>query len=310
MDLALSRLSRGQCARTLAGANDFALRSGSTQTLRPDHIAFERVLSQLSAALAPAVLAPVTTRGPLGFDVALETSVVGIDSRAEYWRRGSEGSSGVARCDGRNDDVASALALNRLRFTKGLPLGLSIGASLGKLYVTRLWTLGAELKLAVVEGLTQPWAPAVGVRLASSSVVGDAALALHMLSADVIVSKEWLAAGALKVAPYTGLGLVYGRARSGLVDLTPHIDALACAAGEDAVCNAEGLGASRGDFGHDVAFSPVSLLRQRGFLGVWLRYGLFALSAELMLDLMQPRADGVRRTPRQWSTHIAPSLSF
>jgi hypothetical protein len=309
MDLALGRLSRGDCARTLAGADDFALRDAQGQILQPDGAAFAQVVSQLSAAIAPALLSPVTTRGPLGFDVGFETSVTGLDAGAEAWRRGSAGSSGVATCDGRNDDVASALALNRVRFTKGLPLGVSFGASVGKLYVTSLATLGAELKLALIEGLTQAWAPALGIRVASSSVIGDAALSLHVLSTDLVLSKEWLAGSTLKIAPYLGLGVVYGRARAGVVDLTPNVDALACAAGADPVCNAEGLGASRDDFGHDRSFAPLSLVRQRGVLGTWLRYGLFALSTEVVLDLMQPRA-GELKTPRQWGLHVAPSLSF
>jgi hypothetical protein len=309
MDLALARLSSGACERTLTGAPDFALRDEAGQVLKPDGAAFARVVSQLSAAVAPALLAPVTTRGPLGFDVALETSVTDLDAGAEYWRRGSAGSSGVLTCDGRNEDVASALALNRVRFTKGLPLGLSFGASLGKLHVTSLWTLGAELKLALIEGLTQAWAPALGLRVASSSVIGDAALSLHMLAADLIVSKEWLAGSALKIAPYFALGIVYGRGRAGVVDLTPNVDALACAAGEDPVCNAAGLGASRDDFGHDRSFAPMNLVRQRAVFGAWLRYGLFALATELALDLMQPHA-GELKTPRQWGFNLAPSISF
>ena len=236
--------------------------------------------------------------------------MTGLEASSDYWQRGTQGSSGIATCDGRNDDVASALALNRLRFTKGLPLGLSIGASVGKLYVTSLWTFGAELKLALLEGLTQPWAPSLGVRVASSSLIGDPALSLNMLSVDVVLSKEWVAADALKIAPYLGLGMTYGRARSGSVDLTPNIDAQACAAGTDAVCNGAGLGASPDDFGHDREFSPVNLVRQRAFVGSWLRYGLFALSAELMFDLMQPRAEDGLHTPRQWNVNVAPAVSF
>ena len=46
------------------------------------------------------------------------------------------------------------------------------------------------------------------------------------------------------------------------------------------------------------------------FVGSWLRYGLFALSAELMFDLMQPRAEDGLRTPRQWNVNVAPAVSF
>lgn len=313
MDLALSRLSSGDCERTLSGDANFALSDDDGPLLTPDNHSYARLLSQLSAAVAPGLLAPVTTRGPSGFDVAFDTNVTSLDNNASYWRRGTRGSSRDATCAGRNDDVRSALTVSRLRFTRGLPLGLSIGANVGKLQRTSLWVVGAELKLALFEGLTQPWAPALGVRLATSRLVGDATIGLTTLSSDVVVSKEWVALRALKVVPYVAVGSLWTHARSGQVDLTPNVDALACAHGADQVCNDNGLGASPGDLAHDARFNELSLMRYRAFIGVWLRYGMLALAAEGVLDLLSPQladSDLHGAGERQWAINVAPSLSF
>jgi hypothetical protein len=113
--------------------------------------------------------------------------------------------------------------------------------------------------------------------------------------------------------PYVAVGSLWTRARSGQVDLTPNVDALACAHGSDPVCNENGLGAFPGDLAHDARFNELSLMRYRAFTGVWLRYGMLALAAEGVLDLLSPqRADGDLHGAgkRQWAINVAPSLSF
>jgi len=312
MDLALSRLSTGDCARTLEGADDFALGGADGPQLAPDNRAYSRLVSQLSAVVAPGLLSPVTTRGPAGFDVAFDTNVTSLDNHAGYWSRGTRGNA-VSTCDGRNDDVRSALSVSRLRFTKGLPLGLSVGANIGKLQRTSLWMVGAELKLALIEGLTQAWAPALGLRLATSRLVGDGTLGLTTVSADVVVSKEWVALRALKVVPYLAVGSLWTRSRTGLVDLTPNVDSLACADGSDPLCNASDIGTSRSDLGNDRRFAKLGLTRYRAFVGVWLRYGVFALAVESVFDLVSPQladSDLHGAGKRQWGINLAPSLSF
>jgi hypothetical protein len=57
----------------------------------------------------------------------------------------------------------------------------------------------------------------------------------------------------------------------------------------------------------------VKFSRYRGFVGLAMRYKLFALAAEFMVDLVPPgESDGRagKGTPRQWSFNAAPSLSF
>jgi hypothetical protein len=312
MHLRLGRLSTGNCEQTLSDAPDFALEVNGEPVLTPDHDAYTQLVSQLAFATAPALLAPVTTRGPSGFDLGFDTSVTGIDHSAPYWKRGTAG-SGPSTCDGRNGDVSSALVGNRLRFSKGLPLGLSIGANVGVIHGLGLYTLGGELKLALLEGATEPWSPSLAVRLASNMLIGEPALTLASNALDVLVSREFVALYVLHIVPYFGLGALLNYARSQTVDLTSNIDATACAAGTDPVCNAHGLGATPADFAHDRAFKKLFLMRYRAVLGLWLRFRAFAFATEASLDLLRPDqadSDVKQKTQRQWSLSFAPSLSF
>jgi hypothetical protein len=314
MTLTLGRLSEGECARTLSDADDFALRVDGVQVLAIDRAAYAQLVSQISGALAPNLLAPVTTRGPSGFDIGLETAITDLDQGADAWRRGTRGSGGTpATCDGRNRDVRSVLTQNRLRFVKGLPLGISLGGSVGFAHGLALWTLGTELKVAIIEGALNRWLPDLAVRVASNSLVGDGALSLSSFAFDLLASREFPVAHVMQIVPYVALGAVLSRARSGTVDLTPNVDANACLTGTDPVCNAHGLGASSDDLGHDQAFPKLLLMRYRAVLGLWLRYRVFAFAVEGSFDLVRPdRADSdlPAPAPRQWSVQFAPSLSF
>lgn len=316
MDLTLSRLSQGACTATIPGASEvFQLRSGDTQTLTPDNVAFSRLVTQLAPAVMPAVLAPVTTTGPRGFDVQLQTNVTGIDSKAYYWEKGTRGHGSAAKdtCDGENRFVTPVLASNRLSVDKGLPLGFTIGAEGGRIWNTSLWTLGGHLKWALFEGYRKFPFPDIALRAAANTLVGDAQLTMVAMSADLILSKNIVAGRVMQVAPYLGggLGLVY--ASSQLVDLTPNIDATRCAAGEDPVCKALNAEQRKGDIGHDQAFKELTLTRTRGFLGLQLRYKLFALAGEFAFDVLTPHSvdpSAGAGLPRQWTVNLAPSLSF
>ena len=315
MDLALSRLSRGSCQSTLSNADPFVLRTGETQTLHEDNQAWSQLITQLTPVVAPAILAPVTTSGPKGFDVSFETNVTHITNNASYWERGSEGHGPEAfdTCNGRNTHVSPLLTNNRLHFAKALPLGFTIGATVGRVYNTGLWLVGGDVKLALIEGL-RSWAmPDVAVRAAVNTTVGDVNYTLTTLAADLILSKNIVTGHAMTISPYLGAGMLFTFASSELVDLTPNVDAVNCAAGTDPVCNERGLGASADDIGHDRPFKDLSLKRYRGFGGLAMRYELFTLAAEFIFDLVPPHnADPAagKGTPRQWTFNVAPGLTF
>lgn len=310
MDLALSRLSQGECTRT-TGPGAIVLAAQGEPTLRPDRRAFRQLSSQLSPALAPMQAEPVITSGPGGFELSLETQVTSLDGDAEIWRRGARGHAGTARtCAGRNDEPRERLVSERIRVSKGLPLGFSIGASFGKLFATSAYTVGADVKFALLEEALDDWLPDLALRGALHRSVGTSDYDVMTSALELLVSDRFVIARTFALSPLVGAGLLHTRVRSETVDLTPNIDAVACRDGRDAVCNAAGLGASADDLQHDVRFPQLSLWRARGFAGFSLRYRWAALTSAFMSDLARPRlGDGVRGV-RQWSVSVAPSVSF
>lgn len=307
MRLALSRLSRGNCVATV-GEGTVRLRDGAgAAALQPDEDAFHQLARELSSAIALPVLEPVITSGSRGFDVALDTTLADIDQHADAWRRGTAG-SGPATCDGENGDVRPLLIGNRLRFSKGLPLGLSLAATIGRLHDVGLVLVGVALKVALLEEALGGRLPDLALRGALTRAVGPGALVLYATTIDALISKRWVVGGQVAISPFVGGGLAFTRASSDTVDLTPNIDALACRSGVDPVCNAGGVGASDADLPHDVRFTTVSLFRPRAFLGVALSHRMMALSASATLDVGRAPTTGTPHRP--WVVGIAPSVSF
>lgn len=311
LELALSRLSEGSCALT-DGSGPLVLQADGVPTLRPDDRAFGELVAQIGHGVAPMVLAPVTTSGPVGFDVGVETTVTSLDAGSDALARGTRG-YGAATCDGRNDDVRSTVVTNRLHFTKGLPYGLSVGGVAGRVDAAGSYLVGVDLKLALLEEIFRGHLPDVALRASVNKLVGARSLELFVAALDVLVSKRFVVAHRFELSPWLGAGLLWTRAQSDRVDLTPNIDALACRAGLDAVCNLGGLGASDADLRHDVRFGHVSQLRGRAFVGLWLRWRQIALSSAFAIDPVAPRvgARGDKTTiARQWTVSVAPTLTF
>ncbi|MET0344434.1 MAG: hypothetical protein ABW252_25700 [Polyangiales bacterium] len=306
MALALERLSAGDCAGTLTAPA--VLRSGEGPALTPDREAWRALVSELSGALAAHPLGPVIGSGPRGFELALETNVTDIDAGARAWRRGTRG-RGVRTCAGENDAVRPVLVSNRLRVDKGLPLGATLGASVGRLRATGSYLVGAALKLALLEDALGGNLPDLALRGALTSLVGEPSLTLFVITADALISDRFVVAQQIVLAPFAGAGAVWTRARTEAVDLTPNIDAEACALGSDPRC----AGASDDDLAHDVQFASLSLLRYRVFGGVSARYRFAALALSASADLLPPGLGELGRGPttrRQWTLSVAPSLTF
>ena len=304
MAIALSRLSTGNCAGTL-GDGPLALRNpDGSAALRPDQAAFEQLAIALSQVVAAPMLEPVITSGPRGFDFAVETTIADLDRDADALRRGTEG-DGPLTCDGRNDGVKPAMFGNRFRFSKGLPFGLSLGATLGRLHDVGLLLVGASVKLALLEEVLGGRVPDLAVRVTLTRALGQAELALYATTFDALLSKRFVVGERVALSPYTGAGMIWTRASTRTVDLTPNIDALSCQAGVDPVCNAGGVGASDADLAHDIRFETLSIVRPRAFAGLLTQYRFAALTIGASVDLGR-----VSGAPRPWTMHVAPSVSF
>jgi hypothetical protein len=304
-ELDLSRLSRGDCASTL-GSGPLVLQRDGVPVLAPDNLAFRQLVSQIAETAAPTQISPVTTSGPAGFDVSLETTLSSLHD-GDALQRGLRGHA-AATCDGRAS-VPAQLYGNRLRFEKGLPLGVSLGANAGIVHGTGLYLVGVDIQVALLE---EVWKlPDLALRAAINRVVGAPALSMFVASFDLVLSRRWVLFERLELSPFVGAGARWTHA-SARADLTPNIDSLNCAAGSDAVCSAGGLGASRDDFAHDVRFDRVSQLRYRAFAGLRLRVSSFALAGAFAFDPVQPQSALGRGAalPRQWTVSVAPSLTF
>jgi hypothetical protein len=131
-----------------------------------------------------------------------------------------------------------------------LPLGISLGGSVGFVHGLALWTLGTELKVAIIEGALNRWLPDLAVRVASNSL-GRGRRAV----AELVRLRRHCLARISRGARDANRPLRRARSgaeaalRGGVVDLTPNVDANACLAGNRSVCNAQGLGASSDDLG-------------------------------------------------------------
>ena len=314
MDFSLSRLSTGDCSATLGG-EDLMLGSEGHPALLPDGLAFRELVSQLGSAVAPPVLSPVITSGPKGLDVSLDTTVTSIDAGAGYWQRATRGrgAAAVGTCDGRNLRVRRRLVTNRVRFEKGLPFGLSLGAQVGMVQRTGTYLVGADIKLALLEEVLRSRVPDLALRAALTKLVGARDLSLFVTTLDAVLSDSFVLRERVQLSPFAGAGVLWTRADTRWVDLTPNIDALSCSAGGDPVCNAGGLGASNADLAHDVRFPRVSQLRYRAFVGLWLRWNQLALSSSMTLDAQTPHVGDRGQGPtvaRQWTVSAAPTVIF
>lgn len=311
MDLALTRVSRGDCAATMGEM--VRLQSGGVPTLQPDGAAWRSLASQLSSAISPSHVDPVITSGPAGVDVALETAIADVDESDSAWERGSRGEGQPISCLGSNDEVRPLLVSERLRVQKGLPLGFSVGASVGKLFSTSLYFVGAELKFSLFEEVWRSRVPDLAIRFALTKSVGVHDYSLLNGALDLLISERFVIARLVSVSPFVGAGGMITRAHTRTIDLTPNIDAVACRDGVDPVCNASGLGASADDLAHDVEFPGLSVWRARGYGGVSVRYRRAALGASASVDLVPPRLGESSSAPqgaRQWTVSIAPGVSF
>src|SRR5690606_30673776 len=150
----------------------------------------------------------------------------------------------------------------------------------GLVHASGFYLIGIDLKLAILEDVWRSRVPDLAVRVAVTRVVGAGALELTMGTLSGVASERYVLRE-YELSPFLGADVTWTRAESGTVDLTPNIDAHACRAGVDPLCQAASATGSSEDFAHDVRFAAVSLLRSRAFAGLALRYRRASLSSTI-----------------------------
>lgn len=165
--------------------------AGPFDTLdRLDQDGFLSLAENLSAATHYKAVSPAEPLGVLGFDVGVEVSSTEIDE--DLFDLASDGDFGTP-----------SLLLPRVHVHKGLPFGIDIGASLGAIPDADLSLIGAELRIALVEGGVAT--PAIALRGSYSRAQGSSTLDVQNGALELTISK-----GFVMFTPYAGIGLVHG----------------------------------------------------------------------------------------------------
>lgn len=287
--------------------------SGSGAVCLPDRAAYHKLVSQWGFAIAPQAVHEARTTGLGGFNVSLLAAFTAIDSSADYWRRATGGDAALG---GAEPSPSDFLQLYSLQVRKGFGFGIEAAGSIGVMPETRLVAFGADVRVALLEGMRHGgwrYLPDTSLGLAVREATGLGELALGTLSFDARFSRPLAAPGGYIITPWVGYQWLSIDARSSLVDLTPDVDPLvACGfagtnvpgsdrAGAEAATGAgpevfDGAplcrnGAAAGnDFANTVSFGDAEVRRHQVLLGVSYRQELLLLGLELITDLVRPDA--------------------
>jgi hypothetical protein len=295
----------------------------SSTPCAPDRSLYYKLVSQWGFALAPSAPFEARTTGLLGFQLSLLGAFTAVDSAADYWRRGTRGSApGSADGDAapavdaagfaHNPDPDGWLQLYSLEVRKGFGFGVEAAGSLGIMPNTSLVAWGADLRVALLEGLRHgAWRflPDTSLGVGVRRTTGLSDLELGVLALDARVSEPLVGASGFIVTPWLGYQFTRIDAESAWVDLTPGRDAItecgyvgpnvpgAPGSGADGATPAAGAAfdgmpvcrdGSASDFANGVSFGEADVLRHRVLLGLSYRKELLRLGAELITDLVPP----------------------
>lgn len=305
MDLALSRL------RVPDGVDGCS----TDGTFCADNDAWRRLATDFAGSLIPPLLTPARTRGPRAFYVGVEMFITPIVPTASHWVYGTEG-AGRGGTSTENRFVDSALTWTRVELRKALPFGFELGTSVGFLPSSAYWTLGLEIRWAILEGWLSDdwWVPDFAVRGAVQTLVGDPEFNTTVASVDITLSNSVIVGDELELSPYIAGQLAWTFMDTELVDLTPDRNTFTeCdpTPGEpEPICRGGGMGS---DYSNNVVFDSIRTTRARMIFGLQARYEVFTLTGAFSFDLVPPREldsslpEGI---DRQVQIDVAAGLSF
>lgn len=285
--------------------------SDATPVCQPDRAAYHKLVSQYGFAVAPHAVHEARTTGLVGFNVSLLAAFTGIDNSADYWKRGTRGDAGAAAGEA---SPSGFLQLYSLQVRKGFGFGIEAAGSVGVMPETSLVSFGADLRIALLEGMRHGvwrYLPDTSLGVAVREATGLGELALGTLALDARLSRPLIAPGGYIITPWVGYQWLQIDARSSLVDLTPGVDPLATcgfvgtnvpggdrsdaapatgapASVLDGAPLCRGGAASGNDFANTVSFGDAEVRRQRVLFGVSYRQELLLVGLELITDLLRP----------------------
>lgn len=176
--------------------------------VKPNRQLFEGLVTDLGEVFAPRFANPAETLGEAGFAVGLMTSWSFIPNNEEHWQVGVE-----------DRDPSSTLFTGHLQLRKGLPFSFEIAGNMSYLFDSEMFTVGADLKWSLNEGLY--YFPDVAVRGTVNTVLGAEELNLITAGWDVSISKDFGISGVMSIAPYIGYQNLYIIGSSRLINAYP-----------------------------------------------------------------------------------------
>ena len=317
MDPALARLVTDDSCRTpgATGGLYYNPTSGYTRC-NTDDAAFAKLIAQWGFALAPTAMHPARSTGYGGFDLAIEGAYTQISKNETYWQLGTQGKQDPTsgRFSVRNTSPDQFLQVYNLKTRYGfaplsLPLGLlgvELGTKIGFQANSNIGMLGADVRIALLEGFRKGWPaifPDIAVGGSVTTTTGNPEFQMTVAGADAQISKPIPLGGSIIITPYVGYSFAYIFGDSGLIDLTPNTDALNyCGyqgsntpatpdprkpyADGQPVC---GAGTSA-DFNNTAVFDPVRMQRHRIDAGLQFRFQMVRIGAHFVTDVVDPEA--------------------
>ncbi len=158
-----------------------------------DFRAFARTFA---AVMTSANLMPPETLGHAGFSLNAELSVIGLPTP------GREDGQVTIPTEG---TPTNPLLLPSVHVRKGLPFSFELGARVGWIDRSDMFTATGEVKWAVNEGFT--WLPDIAVRAHVTRLMGNKDFDLTAGGLDFGVGKQFPLGGMVTLTPYGGLDL-------------------------------------------------------------------------------------------------------
>jgi hypothetical protein len=319
MDPALARLvTDANCRTNTDGALTYNPASLGVRC-GVDNAAFAKLVAQYGFAFASSAMHSARTTGFGGFELALEADFTQIDKNADYWQKGTQGPQDPTSklYEAKNEAPDGILQHYELKIKKGFPFGLELTGAFGYMANTSLFSIGADVRLSLLEGF-RTGLPAILPELAAGgsvrTITGTEELQLTVVGVDGQLSKPIPIAGTVVLTPYVGYQFLRIFGDSGLIDLTPNTDAVdRCGFqgtrtpaapmdpmpldpdqldGQPVCGNAPdpnvALDRAQYDFNNTAVFNAVRLNRHRLNFGLQLRYQVVKVGTHFALDVVKP----------------------
>lgn len=309
MDPALGRfVANGSCrAPGPNGTGSYYNPASGFTGCTTDDAAFAKLVAQYGFAIAPTAMHSARTTGYGGFELGLEGSFTTIDSDADYWKRGTEGTQDptTKRFSVVNGSPDSFLQVYSFKIRKGFPFGVELAGIVGFLPNTNIVSGGADVRWSLLEGFRRG-IPAIFPELSVGggvrTITGTEEMQLTVVGVDGQISKSLPIGGTVVLTPYVGYQWLRIFGDSGLIDMTPNTDALnycgfagantpatpdpnkSYADGQPVCTNG-----SSADFNNTAVLDAVRLSRHRLNVGLQMRYQVVKVGAHFITDLVDPQ---------------------